>query len=98
MPSVSRVGDLFSGHGTYAPSTAAVGSANVNINGIPCVRATDLIAPHVSPPPLAPHADSTLAGGSGTVLVNGLPIGRIGDPVSCGGFMVVGSPDVFAGG
>lgn len=40
---------------------------------------------------------TALSSGSPNVFVNGIPAGRIGDPVSCGGSVAVGSPNVFIG-
>ena len=55
--------------------------------------------------PYAPHGcdvhpahSGNIAGGSSTVYINGRQAGRIGDPVSCGGSVAVGSSNVFIGG
>ena len=39
-----------------------------------------------------------IAAGSGTVFINGKPAARVGDAVSIGGAVQVGSGDVFIGG
>ena len=44
-----------------------------------------------------PHPGS-LAGGSSSVVINGSPAGRVGDSISCGGSVAMGSADVFIGG
>lgn len=44
-----------------------------------------------------PHG-GVLAEGSSTVFVNNLPAGRQGDPVDCGSFADVHSPDTNIGG
>ena len=52
---------------------------------------------HDACPAHPPHT-GVIASGSGTVFINGRAAGRIGDPVSCGGSVAVGSPNVFVGG
>ena len=96
MPAVTRVGDNDTGHDACPPRPLATGSGDVFTNGIQTGRQSDSYVPHgciVN----APHS-GIIASGSGTVYVNGLQIGRIGDPVSCGGSVAVGSGNVFAGG
>ena len=48
-------------------------------------------------PDHSPHS-AIIAAGSGNTFINGFPAGRIGDPVSCGGSVRDGSPNVFTGG
>lgn len=94
MPSISRTGDIASGHGCFPPSPAIAGSPDVNVNGIPALRQGDAVAPHgCSNCP--PHPRS-VSGGSDSVFVNGRPIARLGDSIDCGGAMDAASGDVFA--
>ena len=96
MPAVTRVGDNDTGHDACPPRPLDTGSGDVFVNKIKCGRQSDSYVAHgciVHPP----HA-GIIASGSSTVYVNGLQIGRIGDPVSCGGSVAVGSGDVYAGG
>lgn len=94
--SVTRLGDLCSGHGPWPPRPSTSASPDVFVNGIPVHRQGDSWAVHCDPQP-ACHA-GMLASGSGTVFVNGKQIGRVGDPVDCGSIVATGSGDVFAGG
>ena len=82
--------------GRQSDSYVDTGSGDVFVNKIKCGRQSDSYVAHgciVHPP----HT-GIIASGSSTVYVNGLQIGRIGDPVSCGGSVAVGSGDVYAGG
>ena len=72
-------------------------SPNVNVNGIPWHRQTDMWAIHCCGVPPVCHS-APLAKGSATVYVNGLQAARMGDPVACGSFAMGGSGNVFAGG
>lgn len=95
MPAVTRLGDNCTGHGCFPPRPSIAASGNVFVNGIGVHRQGDGWATHCCPPPC--HAGN-LASGSSTVYVNGKQCGRIGDPVSCGSAVAVGSGNVFAGG
>ena len=97
MPSVTRLGDLSTGHGSYIPTNTTSASSNVFVNGIGVVKVGDSYAPHGSPSPSPAHGRSA-SGGSGSVYVNGQPIHRIGDSISCGDTSAQGSSNVFAGG
>lgn len=96
MPAVTRVGDNDTGHDLCPGRPLATGSGNVFVNGINCGRQSDSYVPHGCKVH-APHS-GVISSGSSTVYVNGLQIGRIGDPVSCGGSVAVGSGNVYAGG
>lgn len=91
---VSRKGDTCTGHGCYPPRASVEGSDNVFINGK---------GVHCQGHGWAAHTcgdsthDGTCSGGSSTVYANGKPIARVGDGISCGSAVAVGSPDVFAG-
>lgn len=93
MPSVTRQGDLNSGHSGYSPVALKTGSPNVFINSIPCGRKSDSYPTHSDG--TSSHTGS-ISGGSSKVFVNGLPIARVGDSVSCGGTVAEGSPNVNA--
>jgi uncharacterized Zn-binding protein involved in type VI secretion len=96
MPSVSRVGDLCTGHQCWRPRPNVSGSDNVFVNGIQAHRVGDLWSFH-SCRRKGGHV-SVLASGSSSVFVNGRPLGRIGDSVACGSRVAQGSGNVFAGG
>ena len=93
MPSVTRLGDMASGHGCWPEHPSIEASPNVFVNGIPVVRVGDAYQPHTCE---TTHGGN-LAAGSSSVFVNGMAIGRVGDPVSCGSTVIEGSPNVFAG-
>lgn len=93
MPSVTRKGDLNSGHGGFSPSSLISGSPTVYINNLPCGRKSDSYSSHSDGN--STHSGS-VSGGSPTVFVEGLPIARVGDSVSCGGTVAQGSPNVYA--
>lgn len=93
MPSVTRKGDLNSGHGSHPPVALSSGSPNVFVNSLPCGRKSDPYPSHTDG--LDTHSGS-ISGGSSTVFVNGLSIARVSDPVSCGGTVAQGSPNVNA--
>lgn len=94
MPAVTRVGDNNTGHDDCPPIDLATGSSNVYVNGKKCGRKSDVYNPHSCPAHI-PHSGN-IASGSSTVFVNGLPIARVGDSVSCGGSVAVGSDNVYA--
>lgn len=96
MPKATRLGDMDTGHDACPPTALVTASDNVIINGKGAGRVGDTYAPHgcVDHPT---HAGS-ISSGSSTVFINGKPAGRVGDPVSCGGSVADGSPNVFIGG
>ncbi len=96
MPRQTRLGDKDTGHDACPPRGLAEGSSNVLVNGLPAGRVGDAYAAHGCPDH-APHS-GVIASGSATVFINGRQAGRIGDPVSCGGSVAEGSPDVLVGG
>lgn len=95
MPAVTRVGDNNTGHDACPPTALSSGSPNVNINGIPAGRVGDSYTPHGCPAHV-PHV-GTIAAGASHVFINGKAVGRVGDPVTCGGSVAAGSPNVFIG-
>lgn len=96
MPAATRLGDSDTGHDICPPRGLASASPDVIINGRGAGRQSDNYPPH-SCIDHAPHG-GVIASGSSTVYINGLQSGRVGDPVSCGGSVAVGSSNVFIGG
>lgn len=95
MPSVSRLGDTCTGHGCFPPRPNDTGNpVNVYVNGILAHRQGGHWVVHSCDD--SSH-DGTLSGASTTVFVGGMGIARIGDSISCGSAVAVGSSDVFAG-
>ena len=95
MPPIAHLGSLCTGHHCFHPRPSIQGSPDAYVNGIPIHRMGDAWAPHTCGDSV--HAGN-LAVGSSTVFVNGQPIGRVGDLITCGSYVVTGSPDSFAGG
>lgn len=96
MPSATRQGDKDTGHDACPPRGLSGHSPDVYINGKGAGRVGDDYPPH-SCPAHPPHT-GVIAKGSSTVYINGRQAGRIGDPVSCGGSVAEGSPNVIIGG
>lgn len=94
MPAVARLGDMCTGHGCHPSRPNVGGSHNVFVNGIPAHRQSDHWPTHCCGDDC--H-DGVLAAGCPGVYVNGLELGRVGDPVSCGSHVAMGSGNVFAG-
>ena len=94
MPSVTRLGDICTGHGCFPPRPSDSASPNVFINGIALHRQSDSWSVHCC----GVCHGSVLASGSSTVYVNNLQAGRVGDPVACGSSVAQGSENVFFGG
>ena len=97
MPALTRQGDDCTGHDDCPPRPLATGSPNVFVNGRPAGRVN---ADQYENHGCFAHAShsAVIASGSSNTFINGFPAGRIGDPVSCGGSVAVGSPNVFVGG
>lgn len=96
MPSQTRIGDTDTGHDACPPRALVTGSDNVLVNGQPAGRVGDAYASHGCHAH-APHI-GVISQGSASVFINGRQAGRIGDPVSCGGSVAQGSPNVIVGG
>ena len=96
MPSATREDDKCSGHGCWPPRDPMTYSPTVFINGKAAIRRTDLYKSHECP--LMGAHMGELVKGSSTVFINGLDAGRIGDVISCGSIVAMGSDDVFIGG
>ena len=95
MPNASRMNDMTTGHGPFAPVPIIKGSTNVMINGQGAARQTDQTLIHCAGP--ACHA-TPVKSGSSTVNINGFQAARVGDPITCGGTIITGSATVFIGG
>ena len=95
MPPTGRLGDRSAcPHQSTSPSIT--GSPNVNVDGKPALRVSDL----GMPPPCCPKP-WVASKGSGTVFINGLPAHRLGDEdlhAAGPGRLIEGSPDVNIGG
>lgn len=93
---VSRIGDITTGHGCYAPSVGTTSAATVYANGVLVHKQTNTFTPHSCGQDVHPDV---IVGGSEKVLVEGLPIARLGDELSPGGaLMAEASWTVFAAG
>ena len=95
MPAAARLGDYCTGHGCWPPRTGARASPNVYINGIQAHRLKDLWNVHCCPTDGCHPGE--VASGSATVFINGRPAARIGDSISCGSYIAMGSPNVSIG-
>lgn len=93
-PAATRLGDNCTGHGCWPSRPSITGSQNVFVNSLPLVRQTDQYATHCC---LIACHDGALSQGSMTVFANDLQAGRIGDPISCGSSVMIGSENVFIG-
>lgn len=96
MSSATRLGDNNTGHDSCAPVPLVSASPNVFINGKGAGRVGDTYAAHGCP--VHPSHSGAVASGSGSVFINGRAAARVGDPVTCGGSVAEGSPNVFIGG
>ena len=96
MPQATRLGDNDTGHDACPPTALISASGDVLINGKGAGRVSDIYAPHGCN--VHPYHSGQISGGSGSVFINGKAAARIGDPVSCGGSVAEGSPNVIIGG
>ena len=96
MPPATRRGDMDTGHDACPPRGLSGHSPNVFINGRGAGRVGDDYPAHGCP--AHPPHPGVIASGSSTVYINNRQAGRIGDPVSCGGSVAQGSPNVIIGG
>ena len=96
MPPATRHYDKDTGHDACPPRPLDEHSPDVFINGRGAGRVGDDYIVHGCP--AHPPHTGEIAKGSSTVYINGRQAGRIADPVSCGGEVAEGSPDVFIGG
>lgn len=88
----ARIFDLCSGHNGFGQHQIVQGSPTVFVNGRSVARQADQCSVHCNN--RSCHVGS-IASGSSTVMANGLPQGRVTDPISCGGRIISGSPDIF---
>lgn len=95
MPSVTRLNDLGAGHDNCGPRALATASDNVFINSRGAGRVGDSYVAHACE--IHPPHVGIIAAGSATVFVNKKNLARIGDGISCGGAVIEGSPNVYAG-
>jgi len=93
MP-VTRVGDISTGHGAFAPRPANECSPDVNAEGNGVVRESDDWTTHCVGPSC--H-EGAVQQGSSTVFVNGKGAVRMGDEIDCGGMSMQGAVTVFVG-
>lgn len=93
MAAAAFLGCFCTGHGCYPPRIGATFSTNVFVNGIPAHRQYDLWLPHCCD---SCHA-GIVASGAGNVHINGRPAARMGDSISCGSMIAMGSPNVDFG-
>ena len=82
MPSVTRLGDLGSGHGCFPPRVSTSGSSNVFVNNIAWSCQGDVNTVHLLPGAPCPSHQRPIAIGSTTVFVNDVGAGRIGYSIS----------------
>lgn len=93
---VTRIGDITTGHGCYAPSTGVTSALTVRANGLNVHCVGDMFTPHTCGNDV--HSDF-LVEGSSKVLAETRPISRLGEALAPGGArMAVASWTVFAGG
>jgi len=95
MPAAARLGDYCTGHGCWPPRTGVSASPNVYINGIQAHKLKDPWNVHCCPTDGCHPGE--VASGSATVFINGRPAARIGDSISCGSLIAMGSPNVSIG-
>ena len=91
---LSRLTDITTGHGCYAPSVGVTASANVMVNGLAAHKVEDTFTPHTCGTDVHPDVASV---GATKVLINGQPAMRLGDSLQPGGaLMAEASWTVFA--
>ena len=98
MPAVSRIGDMSTGHGCFAP-TALVQTpvTKTFFNGklASVVNSATQHAPHTCG--ITTHSGSTRSPSSGAskTFIEGKLAARIGDNIACGDAIAEGSPNSF---
>jgi len=91
---MSRLPDLTTGHGCYAPTVGTTASLNVMINGLPAHKVGDTFTPHTCGTDVHPDVATV---GSTKVIINGTAAMRLGDVLAPGGaLMAEASWNVFA--
>lgn len=95
MAAAAFFGCFCTGHGCWPPRIGVTFSTDVFVNGIPAHRMYDVWLPHCCP------ADGCHPGivssGAGNVYINGREAARMGDDISCGSMICMGSPNVDFG-
>lgn len=84
-----------SDHAGFPPTPITAGSGDVFIDGMPCARVGDPLAPH-SKPNHPPHGRA-IAAGAASVLVNNKPIAIHGSAITCGGTVIAGTSVTVGG-
>jgi uncharacterized Zn-binding protein involved in type VI secretion len=92
MRGIIRTGIDFSTGHCFFPRPCITGSKNVMVNFIGACRVGDYYPYHKCG--LSGHDGFALS--KSNVFVNNRPVHRKADPVSCGDFAGLGSPNVFA--
>lgn len=95
--STVRKGDADTGHGAYPPRSNSGGSDDVFINGLAAHRKGDAWPAHCKMVKPYDCHGATTSSGSDSVYVNNQPLARVGDSVSCGSAIAMGSENVFSG-
>ena len=91
---LSRIGDITTGHGCYAPSVGVTASVNVKVNGVCAHKVGDTFTPHTCGNDVHPDVATV---GSTKVIINGTAAMRLGDVLSPGAaLMAEASWNVFA--
>jgi uncharacterized Zn-binding protein involved in type VI secretion len=91
---LSRIGDITTGHGCYAPSVGVTASVNVKVNGVFAHKVGDTFTPHTCGTDVHPDVAAV---GSTKVMINGQPAMRLSDTLTPGAArMAEASWTVFA--
>lgn len=93
MPAIHRLGDMTTGH-CFNPVAAQEGAPTTYMNGKAIILVGAKYPPHSCGP--STH-QGVLAKGSPTYYCGGKAVGRVGDNLSCGDKVGMGSPTGFSG-
>ena len=98
MPAVSRIGDMSTGHGCFAPTAliqTPVTKTFFNGKLASVVNSATQHAPHTCG--ITTHSGSTRSPSSGAskTFIEGKLAARIGDNIACGDAIAEGSPNSF---
>ena len=99
MPSVSRLGDLSAGHGTFSP-TACISTpvTKTYFNGLLAQSLGSIYLPHSSGRITHTNSIRNTITGSNKVYIEGNKAIRTGDNIQCGDTAGPGSHNVLIGG
>ncbi len=89
---------MCSGHLSFLPRPAIMGSTNVFVNGRPAVRVGDMWAVHFDLMGMLPPHPGVALMGSTRLLINSRPAVRMGDMINCMSIAMMASMDVFDAG